>query len=63
MVICDRLHTLREDKKLSQGDIEKAHGSAALLHLARRERPDGAHSRDAGEDGARAGSAAVQAVL
>ncbi len=34
MVIADRLRTLREEKKLSQGDIEKR-GTAALLHFPR----------------------------
>jgi len=33
MVISDRLRQLREDKKLSQGDIEKRTGSCvAIFH-------------------------------
>jgi hypothetical protein len=31
MVICDRLRALREEKKLSQGDIEKRTGPLRLL--------------------------------
>jgi hypothetical protein len=41
MVISDRLRQLREDKKLSQGDIEKRTGPA-LLYFTRRERAHGA---------------------
>lgn len=32
MLINERLRELREAKSLSQRDIEKAHGTAALLH-------------------------------
>jgi len=35
MIIGDRLRALREEKKLSQGDIEKAYGPASLLYLPR----------------------------
>jgi hypothetical protein len=59
MMICDRLRALREEKKLSQGDIENRTG---LLrgYISRVENgPHGSHSGDAGEDGSRARSAAV----
>ncbi len=35
MIIGDRLRALREEKKLSQGDIEKRTGLLALLHFPR----------------------------
>jgi transcriptional regulator with XRE-family HTH domain len=50
MVICDRLRALREEKKLSQGDIEKRTG-LLRCYIARGERPHGSHSGDIGEDG------------
>lgn len=33
MIIGDRLRELREEKGLSQGDIEKRNGPAAILHI------------------------------
>jgi hypothetical protein len=35
MVIGDRLRALREEKNLSQGDIDKRKRPTPLLHLAR----------------------------
>jgi transcriptional regulator with XRE-family HTH domain len=39
MVISDTLRNLREQKKFSQGDIEKRHGIAPVLHLTRGKGP------------------------
>ena len=35
MIIGDRLRAVREEKKLSQGDIEKRTGLASMLHFPR----------------------------
>ena len=63
MIIGDRLRELREEKKLSQGDIEKRTRAAALLHLAGRERAHASGHRDIGEVSASLGSAPLPVFL
>ena len=46
LMIGERLRTIRESKRLSQGDIEKRTGMLRFLHLSRRERPHGSVSID-----------------
>jgi transcriptional regulator with XRE-family HTH domain len=41
MIIGDRLRALREEKRFSQGDIEKKGGPASVLRVSRGKRPHG----------------------
>jgi hypothetical protein len=52
MVIGDKLRALREEKKLSQGDIEKRTGLLPVLHLPRREWAYRTSHRDPGKTSA-----------
>ena len=60
MVIGEKLKAMREQKHLSQGDIEKRRASA-LLYFPRGERPHRTGHRDSEEDGSSTGSADVRA--
>jgi len=62
MVISDRLRQLREEKKLSQGDIEKEPGCCVATFRALKMATPSLRSRR-WRNGARSRSSAVPAVL
>ena len=63
MVIADRLRALREEKQLSQGDIEKRTG-LLRCYISRVENGhNGPGHRNSGENGPRNGNSHVPAFL